>query len=163
MAFWRPFWKFAKFWMETTCFISETVRDRANHSLFYNPVCLLATKFQLLKISILERSKFPSPVGLQPMKLQLLKILILGSHEPSRSHDLENVNWPLSRKPQEIERNGAIFLTLWIYYLRNYNFWKYRFWSTGLLKVTWPRKHKMAIILLKQWVGRLGRGSSMYR
>ena len=32
-----------------------------------------------------------------------------GSHDPSRSHDLGNVNWPLSRKPLQIERTGANF------------------------------------------------------
>ena len=121
-TFWRPFWKFAKFWIETTCFISETVSDSAKQSLFLTPVDLLTMKLQLLKISILghmtlkvtwpqksklsifsetvrdraKQIKFYNSVGLLPTKLQLLKILILGSHDPLWSHDLANVNWPLS-------------------------------------------------------------------
>ena len=101
---------------------------------------LLPTKLQLLKISILghmtsekgklaiiseivrdraKRSKFSNHMGLLPTKLQLLKILIFGSHDPSRSHDLGNVNWTLSRQQSEIEQNGANLRTLWVYYLRN--------------------------------------------
>ena len=45
--------KFAKFWMETTCFISETLSDRAKRSLFSTPVRLLTMKLQVLKILIL--------------------------------------------------------------------------------------------------------------
>ena len=82
MAFWQPFWKFVKLWMETTYFISETVNDRAKRSLFLNPVGFLTTNLQLLNF---------------------------GSHDPSRSHDLGNVNRPLYRKPLEIKRNGHIF------------------------------------------------------
>ena len=33
------------------------------------------------------------------------------------SHDLGNVNWPLSRKPLEIEQNGAYFRPIRVYYL----------------------------------------------
>ena len=42
-------------------------------------------------------------------KSKLLKILILGSHDPSRLHDLENLNWPLSRgNPRESEMERMV-------------------------------------------------------
>ena len=37
--------KFAKFWMETTCFISETLSDRAKRSLFSSPVGYLLQNY----------------------------------------------------------------------------------------------------------------------
>ena len=125
------FWKY-QFWVtqplnvtwprkRKLAIISETVRVRAKRSKLYNPV-----GFITYKITTFENIDF-------------------GSHDPSRSNDLGNVNWPLSQKPLEIERNGAIFLCRY-YYLRNYNFWKYRFWVTWPLKVTWPQKRKLAII-----------------
>ena len=66
------------------------VSDKAKHSLFLPPVGLITTKFQPLKI------------------------YDFGSHDPSRSHDLGNVNWPLSRKPLAIEPNRANFRTPWV-------------------------------------------------
>ena len=57
-----------------------------------------------------------------------------------------NANLPLSRKPLEIEPNRVNFITLGVYHLRNYNFWKYWFWVTWPLKVTWPWKRKLSII-----------------
>ena len=56
-----------KTWKRKLAIILVTVRDRA------------------------KRSKFSNPVVLLPTKLQLLKILSSGPH------DLANVNWPLSR------------------------------------------------------------------
>ena len=103
MAFWRSFWKFAIFWMETTWFISETVSDRAKWSLFSVPVGLLRNnnfwkyrfwvlwplkvtwpqkcELAIISATVRDRAKqrnFWNPVDLLLMKLQLLKISILG-------------------------------------------------------------------------------------
>ena len=71
--------KICKILDETTWFISETVSDRAKQSLF------------------------STTVGLLPFEMTTFENIDFWSHDPSRSHDLGNVNWLLSRKPLEIE------------------------------------------------------------
>ena len=50
-----------------------------------------------------------NPYGFTYYKITNFENIDFGSHDPSRSHDLRSVNWPLSQKPLEIERNGENF------------------------------------------------------
>ena len=87
-----------KFWMETTCLISETVRDRAKRSKFSNPVDLLPMKLQLLKILFWVTSplKVTCPqkrkLGFTYYEITAFENLDFESNYLSRSHDLGKVN-----------------------------------------------------------------------
>ena len=53
----------------------------------------------------------------------------------NRSHDLENVNLPLSQKPQGIERNGVNCRPMQGYCMQNYRFGIFRFAGFWLAKI----------------------------